>query len=294
MKHIKTLTFLLIALFSAANSYAQIFYKIEGNGLKNPSYLFGTHHLAPLSIINSYPSLISAFNTTDAVVGEIDMTIPEMQLAMSMQKYLAAPADSTISKLLSAEEYSELNEKFKPYSPMPGVDLKHLDAIRPMGIATMVTMKMMQQSFPEFNVTEQLDASFQKHYKSIGKEVIPLETPEMQAQLLYTFIPIEKQIQDLKELLDNPEELKDNCEKLNRAYLAGDLDTLLELTESEESDPAFTMALLTMRNRDWMKKLPDIIKAQPVLITVGALHLAGPEGIPARLRELGYSVTPLK
>lgn len=295
MKHFITISIaVFLSIIFGLTANAQIFYKIEGKDLKQPSYIFGTHHLAPTSIIDSYPTLKDMVNLTDAVVGEIDMTIPEMQMAMEMQPYMMAPADSTISRLVTPEVFDDLSRKFSLYSPMPGMQLIQFDSLRPIVISAMVTMNVMKQYFPDFDPGNQLDAYFQKKFKKNGKSVIPLETPELQARLLYTFTPLDKQIEDLKELLDNPEKLNENCEKLNKAYLNGDLESLLKLTESEDSDPAFMEALLTLRNRNWLQRLPEIIDEHPVLIVVGALHLAGPEGIVERLRSLGYEVTPVK
>lgn len=283
----------LLAICVAFSSSAQIFYKVEGKNLKKPSYLFGTHHLAPSSVLEKYPSLKKAMESTDAVVGEIDMTVPQMQMAMEMQQYMMAPADSTLQTLLSPAELDSLSVKFEPYAPMPGMGLQQLGMMRPMVLSTMVTMAEIQKSMPGFNPAEQLDSKFQAEYKEIGKKIIPLETAAQQAKLLYTFIPISKQVDDFKDVLNNPGELAEQCEALNAAYVAGDLDRLLALTNSEDSNPAFMEALTTLRNRNWMEQLPEIMKAQPALIVVGALHLAGKDGLVNLLREAGYTVTPL-
>ncbi len=290
----KSLILTILSLFIGLSAYSQVFYKIEGNGLTEPSYLFGTHHLAPSSILESYPSMQKALENTKAVVGEIDLTASQMELAMKMQQYMMAPADSTLTNLLSPEELADLNQKFEPYSPMPGVTLEQLGMMRPMVISAMVSLGEMQKSLPGFDPNAQLDATFQIMAKENGKEIIPLETPDMQARLLYTFTPITKQLEDLKELLNNPSELVENCQKLNKAYLDGDLDTLISLTESEDSDPAFMEALLATRNRNWLEVLPAIINQRPTFIAVGALHLAGENGLVNQLREAGYTVTPLK
>lgn len=52
-------------------------------------------------------------------------------------------------------------------------------------------------------------------------------------------------------------------------------------------------AMLGLRNHKWMERIPGIMDAQPALIVVGALHLAGPDGLISLLRNAGYSVTPL-
>ncbi|MDE6330337.1 MAG: TraB/GumN family protein [Muribaculaceae bacterium] len=282
-----------VLLSVASSAFAQIFYKVEGNGAKDASYIFGTHHLAPLSILNNYPSLAAACDSAEAVVGEIDMTQGELQMMMAMQPYMTAPADSTLFSLLSPEEFNDLNQKFLPYSPQPGVDLNVLGGMKPMVISSIVAMGEIAKDLPGFNPSEQLDKYFQTKFAAEGKEVVALETPDMQASLLYGFFPIAKQLADLRELLGNPSELAANATRLNEAYLKGDLEAMQALTEQEDSDPAFMNALSTIRNRDWLQKLPALINSKHCMIVVGALHLAGDDGIVEGLRRMGYTVTPI-
>ena len=283
----------LLALLALTPSWAQIFYKVEGNGLKSPSYLFGTHHMAPAGFSESIAGLKEAKDQTEAVVGEIDMTGNQMQMQMDMMPYMQAPADSTLSKLLSPEEFTDLNEKFKPLAPMPGMDLTMLDAMRPMVPSTMVTLTLVQQSMPGFDPTRQLDAEFQAEFKKEGKKIIPLESVKQQAQLLYSFTPIAKQLEALRETLNNPDETAKMAKRLNDAYIAQDLDAMMELSRQEESDPAFMNALLDIRNHDWMTRLPGIMAQQPSLVVVGALLLAGEQGLVQLLRNEGFTVTPI-
>lgn len=283
-----------LIVFSFLSSNAQIFYKIEGKDLKSPSYLFGTHHLAPISILDEYPTLKKAIEETLAIVGEIDMTQPQFQLALAMQPYMMAPTDSTMSQLLPAEEFIALDKKFQEHAPAPGISLKALDPLRPMVVTSMITMIEMQKSMPGFDAENQLDSHFQKIFADAGKKLYPLETAEQQAKLLYTSTPITSQLDDLKEVLNNPGELIESCTMLNEAYKKGDLTALLEISKADESDPAFMNALLTKRNQAWMKQLPVILSAQPALVVVGALHLAGDEGLVTALRNKGYTVTPIK
>ena len=43
-----------LALMIAHPASAQVFFKVEGNGLTSPSYIFGTHHLAPSSVVEKF------------------------------------------------------------------------------------------------------------------------------------------------------------------------------------------------------------------------------------------------
>ena len=48
----KTLA-LVMLLYITLGAQAQLLWKVSGNGLDHPSYVMGTHHLAPLSIKDS-------------------------------------------------------------------------------------------------------------------------------------------------------------------------------------------------------------------------------------------------
>ena len=55
--------------------------------------------------------------------------------------------------------------------------------------------------------------------------------------------------------------------------------------------PEVKKALLTDRNRRWALQIETMLREKRVFfITVGAGHLAGPEGVPALLRKAGYKV----
>lgn len=59
----------IVALAAAALSApAQLLWKVSGGNAKDTSYLFGTHHVAPVTLLDS----IKVICTVDAVVGEID------------------------------------------------------------------------------------------------------------------------------------------------------------------------------------------------------------------------------
>lgn len=290
----KFITIVFMALSFCVSVSAQIFYKVEGNGLKSSSYIFGTHHLAPLSIIDEIPGCREAYEASEQVVGEIDMTLDQMELATKMQPYMLAPSDSTLSKVIAPEDFKRINEEFKKWAPMPGMELQMLDMMKPMVVTAMVSVQMIKDKLPGFNPTEQLDTYFQLQGKATGKKIKGLETPEFQAQVLYNSEPIAKQAKALVELLDSPEENVEKSQALNKAYLAQDINTLFELSEKENDDSsAFMELLINKRNADWIAKLPAIMQEAPSFIAVGALHLPGENGVIEGLRKAGYKVTPI-
>nr|QJR98297.1 lipoprotein [uncultured Muribaculaceae bacterium] len=285
--------FVSLVLFAALiPAQAQVLYKVEGNGLKQPSYVFGTHHLAPVAIAEEFGA-VKPFESASQVVGEIDMTVNQMELAMAMQPHMMAPADSTLSKVIAPEDFSVIAEEFKKWAPMPGMELKMLDGMKPMAVTSMVAVSMAQKTMPDFNPQEQLDSWFQKEGKAAGKTIIPLETAEQQATLLFDTTPIKAQAEALVELLKDPKKGSENTAKLTDAYKKQDLKAMLSLSEAEDEHPEFMEALLDRRNADWLTKLPEIFSKGSTFVAVGALHLAGEKGVVEGLRKLGYTVTPV-
>ena len=80
----KTLA-IVVLLCITLGAQAQLLWKVSGNGLDRPSYVFGTHHLAPLSIKDSIASLQQVIDRTEQVYGEIimgDSISPEAVMVM--------------------------------------------------------------------------------------------------------------------------------------------------------------------------------------------------------------------
>ena len=282
-----------LLLLAAVPASAQILYKVEGNGLTAPSYIFGTHHLAPLSVIEK-TGADKCFKEASQVVGEIDMTQDQMKLGMAMQPHMIAPSDSTLSKVISPEDFTIISEEFKKWAPMPGMELSMLEGMKPMVASTMVAVGMAAQAMPGYNPQEQLDTYFQIQGKNEGKTITPLETVEYQASVLYDTTPIAFQAEALVEMLKDPSKAIQSSKDLTAAYDAEDLSKMLQLSEEDDEHPEFMVALLDKRNAEWLEKLPEIMKAAPSFIAVGALHLAGDKGIVEGLKKLGYKVTPVK
>lgn len=289
-KIIMTLLMLIVIGFSV-NS--QVCYKITGNGLKQPSYLFGTHHLAPLKQFSENQEAVKAFESATTVVGEIDMTIDQMTMSQAMLPYMVAPADSTLSKLLTPEQIATTNDFIaKHISPMYNISM--FDALKPIALEQNITVMIIAQNFPGYNPAEQLDSYFQAQGKASNKKIMALETLEQQAELLFNIHSIAKQLNDLMEIIENPAQLIEESTKLNEAYAAEDMNQMLEISKSVEDDPVFFEKLLINRNNDWMTKLPAIMNDNSAFIAVGCLHLVGEYGLITQLRNAGYTIEPIK
>ena len=77
-----------------------------------------------------------------------------------------------------------------------------------------------------------------------------------------------------------------------RAWLVGDMDTLDRLANAGLlANPSLRETLLTARNEAWLGPITAAIdRGERPLVAVGAVHMAGDDGLPAMLAARGYRV----
>lgn len=234
----KKLASIVVLLSFAIASQAQILWKVSGNGAKGDNYILGTHHIAPVAVLDSLQDFGNALDNADVVIGEIDMSIMSdpMFLQQAMMGYIVAPADSTMSKLLSAEQTDSVNTVLAAYTN--GIaTLAQLDPYKPSFVGQQLAMLINMKAFPDFNATEQLDATVQTLARKAGKPVEGLETFEFQCDMLYD-APIAEQITDLMKSVRDNEKSVVKARQLADAYLTGDLDKTQKLFDDEDMTPA--------------------------------------------------------
>ena len=88
----------VIFICVALSANAQLLWKVSGNGLSSPSYIMGTHHLAPLSVKDGITGLQKAMDETQQVYGELKMSdIQSPATIQKMQKMMMIESDTTLT-----------------------------------------------------------------------------------------------------------------------------------------------------------------------------------------------------
>lgn len=273
---------------------AQLLWKISGAGLEKPSWLFGTHHIAPVAVIDSVPGFAEALAAADIVCGEMEMAAAQSPASQQTIMMAAmAPSDSTLSRVLTIPQLDSINTTLKKYMG-PMADIRTMESLKPAMVATALAMVQAQAAFPQFNPAEQLDLVIQQRAQKAGKQVAGLETVEQQASILFGS-PIAQQAAELMEAIRHDDSATAFSTRLASAYLSGDLDAMLSLME----DPVCGMGqsadrLINSRNADWLRVIAGLVPTASVLIAVGAGHLPGEKGLIALLRDKGYTVEPVE
>ena len=289
---------LALAFYGSAN--AQLLYKISGNGLKSPSYIVGTYHLAPASFADEIKGMSEAFAAVEQVYGEVDMLkVQSAQLAMMSAMML--PEGKYVCDMFSEEEMERINAYVRENM---GMDLnspmlrEQLGRMRPSVLAMQLGMLQYIKVTPNFNPTSLIDDHFQKEARKRGLAVGGFESAEFQIELLYGNITDEEEREALLKLVDDNETVLKEMQAMTDAYFSFDMEGIKSITFNSLENGDMTAeefrAMITDRNHNWVEQMPEIMVSKPTLFVVGAGHLPGNEGVLELLKAQGYKVKAMK
>ncbi len=289
MKKIKLLFIALLGLGLSLNAQTKkatntLLWEVSGNGLKKPSYLFGTHHFTDRQFADTMQVLQAKLKSVDGVVGEIIM---DSTLQGRMAPFLVMK-NNTLDSLFTPAEYKEVDDYIKARNP--AVNLKQLNRFKP----AMVGVLILLLDNPDLkNVTNGTDESFQKYAKSNAKSVHGLETPEYQGALLFDG-DLQKQKKALLKSVRESDNNKIKLKELTGYYLAQDIDKLTDFFKTQDEETKeFMTEMLKNRNQRWMDQLPALMEKESLFIAVGAGHLVGADGLIKGLQAKGYTLKPI-
>lgn len=253
-----------------------LLWEISGNGLEKPSYLYGTVHIMCEDDFLIKDKVKTAFGKTEELALELDFDDPkELQ---SMQKLAVSPIP--LSKSLTKEEYLKLETLFKNKFAL---DIKQFENYNLIGIMSMLMIKQLNCN-PKVYEVEFLKMAMQRKSVVHGMETV------------------EDQVKAFEKSYSN-EEFITQLSTYDSDYLI----QLINLYKNEELDKIFKMTIdnkfmndeeqnfmLDARNKNWIKKMPEMMKHHSVFFAVGAAHLPGDNGVINLLREAGYTVKSIE
>lgn len=276
-------------IFGCQLSLSQLLWRVQYPGSENVSYVLGTHHLAPVSVIDSIHGLSSAINSVDSIYGEIDMLeMRSVQAMQLMHEAMIAPNDSTLDVLLTESQLDSLSVVVSPYN----INVENFKFMKPSAVGTMLLMYMAPEIVPGGKVGESMDEYIQSRGRAMGKQVKGLESVEFQLELLYGKSMME-QARDLMHVVANFNQEKEISRQLTQSYMSQDFPGLARLVLSPTMSADEIKRLIYNRNISWANFLSPMLMHQKALIAVGVAHLVGPFGVLERLRRYGYDVTPV-
>jgi uncharacterized protein YbaP (TraB family) len=279
------LSIFLINTSSFAHPKSSLLWEISGNGLKKPSYLYGTVHSFDERAFRFAKLAESKITQCDAFGMEINLdNLGDVDI-FGMMKYVTMPGDTTLDMLMTSEQYAKL-DKF--VSDSMHIALAMFKTIKPMFLMGMQEGMSMSQDSTDF-----LDEYLMKKAQSRKKEIIGIETIEEQIKAL-DLIPLKEQAKMMLDAIEPDTSRKEeSIDDLVDIYARGDLDAIYSFYQKEDLSNAFNAALITDRNRRMADRIDSIIHKKTLFTAVGALHLPGDEGVINLLKKKGYTLTPV-
>jgi uncharacterized protein len=268
-----------------------LLWRISGNGLKKPSYLYGTIHVIPKSQLDFSEAVLRSLDRSERIVFEIDMkemTSLRTQFGLLTKSFMKD--GMTLKKLLSAEDYAYVHGKLAE----KGMDNAMFERIKPMFLSMVVGMDESDKPKSKPVKTTSVEQELYKLAKKRKMKSGGLETAEYQMSV-FDAIPYKEQAQMLVDAM-RAEETADGggeneLDKMLRMYHEQDITAMQKLIADDEAGMGqYEEVFLSKRNRNWIPVMAKMMGYQPVFFAVGAGHLGGKQGVIALLRQEGYQV----
>ncbi|MBS0236891.1 MAG: TraB/GumN family protein [Proteobacteria bacterium] len=287
----------VMAESKALSNTEAMLWKVEKPGVET-SYLFGTMHLSDPRIAELPPAAIDAIAHAKSVALEVADLSPEaMAAAMANAAKLIVYTDGqSLKSMLSDDDYKKVVQTVVK-SGMPG---EFAALMKPWLVSMLLATsdcERKQVASGKAVLDLRVAAEAQKH----GITVTGLETIESQLGALAS-IPDDQQLAILKVELDYIDRADDMMETMVQMYakrqIGAAMPFQLVLAAESGAPPStfdgFKKALLIDRNGKMRDAALPLLEKGNAFVAIGALHLPGPGGLVALLRESGYTVTPVE
>lgn len=269
-----------------------LLWKISGNGLDKPSWLYGTIHVIPRDEFDFSDATLAALKQARRVTFEIDMReMTNLSTQLSLMTKAFMPGGKTLRDLLSEEDYAFVRAKMDDKGLPPGM----LERMKPMFVSTLFAGEEDPDQTQEIS-NRKMTSVEMEIYRIVKKrklESAGLETASYQLAI-FDSIPYDAQARMLVESLRSGDgEGGNELAQMIDLYKAGDIDAMQAMIAEEGMGMAqYEELLLRRRNHNWIPVMGRMMREKSTFFAVGAGHLGGEHGVIALLRQSGYLVEP--
>ena len=279
----------LLGIVYCSTAFAQqplsksLLWEISGNGLQEPSYLFGTIHMICKEDFLISEIVKQKFNSSKQVYLELDMDDPQLQVTMMQQMQL--PDKETLKNKLGESDFKKLDSFLQKEMNM---NLVMFDKFKPMMVMSILAQRLLPCAG-----MESYDMNFAKMATEQKKELLGLEKVEDQLGV-FDAIPDSLEIRSIMNMVNDFDAQKKEFNRMSTIYKSQDLEALYQLIAESPEMMGSQELLLDRRNRNWIPVMDSAMKKTSTFFAVGAGHLGGNQGVLELLRKQGYSVKPIQ
>jgi hypothetical protein len=250
------------------------------------SWLYGTIHVAERSWVLPGPHVVAALKASDQVALELDPTDPDVA-ARTMALFAPKPGAPDLP--------ADLRDRLQELAHAACIQPRIASTVRPELLAVELEIMMGRRLGlqPAFGI----DVFIAGMAHGAGKTLRSLETPEAQVALLITDDPKEtrRRVQEALDEIDSGDAVR-VLRRMSGDWRRGDLADLERYTtwcDCEKTPEAreFMRRVVDGRNPGMAEQVAKWHgEGHSLFVAVGTLHLIGPRGVPALLREKGFTV----
>ena len=255
-------------------------------GRTNTVYLFGSVHLLKPGEFVLQGALEEAYEDAEAVFLEVDMDdLSPPELAAATARRAIDPQGRSLDELMGGDAALARDRAREA-----GIDLSSFGELEPWFAGlTIVSLALARDGYTADAGVERV---VQDRAAADEKEILGLETLDEQLAALDS-MEIGVQREFLLKALDDAQRPADALENFLRSWREGDDEALVrELASEFAGAPELYRSLMLDRNRNWAERIAGLLDdPRDYLVVVGALHLVGPDGLPALLAARGLRVT---
>lgn len=268
-----------------------LLWKIEGNGMTAPSYLYGTIHMIAKESFFWPKGTLAAFEESEKVMFEVDLNdMFDMGKQMGLMTKAFMDDNKTLADLYSEEDYAMVKGHFEEM----GLPMMFLEKLKPMFLTVFASGDVeFGKGFGEDSDIKSYEMEFFDLAKDSKKNVSGLETIEYQMSV-FDSIPYSAQADMLLETIKSSNTEDDAFKEMIQMYKDQNITKMVTyMSEEEEGIQGYEDVLLYTRNRNWIPVMVENMKNAQVFFAVGAGHLGGKDGVIDLLKNEGYKLTPI-
>jgi len=256
-----------------------LLWKLEGDLLPVPSFIFGTMHVRDQLAFGALDSLYACIDSCEALATEF--RLEDMGNASGMMQVLRQPTQ-TLDQYYRPKVYQKMRRMLRKTL---GLELDQLKHLPPFFVLNMINEQLMAKDMP-LSLDEQLSA----YAAAQDKVLLGVETFAEQLAILQK-IPQEEQLKSLRAMLTQFARHRRQMKTIGDLYAKGDAIKIYKATRKGAG--GLRKLLLFDRNRIMADRIFDICQSQATFVAIGAGHLAGAKGVLRYLKQKGVRLSPI-
>ncbi len=267
----------------AQNLPSTLLWRISGNNLQKPSYLYGTMHLTDERLFNLGDSVYKAIENSEGFATEIDPQ--EFTPFMIDETKKSIMQSVRLKDKMSRTEFNRYGKILAKKLNKNADDITTADVLREKN-------KWISDSYRTGKMQTFLDVYLFDIARRQGKWTGGVEDIQDQEGLID--LVDESDIEELALNDDNRETKKEYNLSQNtfiKIYLDNNLNAIDSI--SNLGDSLYEDALLVKRNKKMAMRMDSLGHIRSMVFAVGAAHLPGDKGLIALLKQKGFTVEPV-